>query len=117
MKAGLVLIPLNIAYKGDELIYLVNDSEPRAMFIDADRVGEVTKIRSKIPSLQFTIGFGPNHGCDFDFETLIKNNGPDDPNVPVAEEDLATLLYTSGTTGRPKGAIMTHRNWCFAAIT
>jgi len=116
MKAGVVLVPLNIAYKGDELIFLANDSEPKAMFIDADRMAEVTKIRSQVPSLKFTIGFGSDHGCDYDFETLIKNNGPEDPNVPVAEEDVASLLYTSGTTGRPKGAMMTHRNWCFAAI-
>jgi len=116
MKLGIVLIPLNTAYKGEELIYLVNDSEPRALFVDADRVSEITQIRSKIPSVEFTIGYGPDHGCDFDFNILLKEHPPIEPNVLVAEEDLAALLYTSGTTGRPKGAMMTHRNWCYSAI-
>ena len=116
VKAGLVLIPLNTAYRGQELTYLVNDSDPIALFIDGDRKEDIQKIRASLPGIRSLIGIGKNHGCDLDFDSLIQNNAPEDPEVAVGEEDLATLLYTSGTTGHPKGAMMTHRNWCFGGI-
>jgi len=116
MKAGLVLVPLNTAYKGKELVYLIRDSEPRALIVDADHAGEVNKIRADVPSAEFLIGIGKNHGYDHDFETLIRGNESREPGVAMDEDELAMLLYTSGTTGHPKGAMLTHRNWCYSGM-
>ena len=116
MKAGLVLVPLNTAYKGKELVYLVNDSEPRALIVDADHAEEVSKISGDISSVELVVGIGENHGYDHDFESLIRENESQEPEVAVDENDLAMLLYTSGTTGHPKGAMLTHRNWYYSGI-
>lgn len=116
VRAGLVLTPLNTAYKGQELMYLVNDSEPLALIMDADRREEINQIREDIPSIRYFIGIGKDHGCELDFDSLIQEHSAEEPDVMVGEEDLSTLLYTSGTTGHPKGAMLTHRNWCFSGI-
>jgi len=116
MKAGLVLVPLNTAYKGKELVYLVNDSEPRALIVDADHAEEINRIRGDIPSVAFVVGIGEHHGFDRDFESLIREHESHEPEAVVDEDDLAMLLYTSGTTGHPKGAMLTHRNWYYSGI-
>ncbi|MBN2467806.1 MAG: AMP-binding protein [Deltaproteobacteria bacterium] len=115
-KLGVVLIPLNTAYIGEELVHMINDSEPMAMVVDADRKSEINKIRDKIPSVKFVIGIGPDHGFDYDFDTLRREQPVDEPDVEVGMDDLSCLLYTSGTTGAPKGAMMTQGNWVFTSI-
>lgn len=116
MKAGLVLVPLNTAYKGKELVYLINDSEPRALIVDADHAGEISKIRGDIASVAIFIGIGEEHGYDYDFDGLIRAHESQEHQVAVDEDDVAMLLYTSGTTGHPKGAMLSHRNWYYSGM-
>lgn len=115
MKAGMVMVPINTAYRGAELRYLVENSAARAIFVDADKAPLLTDAASGLASLEYVIGIGSPHGLPYSFEALVAAGEPHEPTVALDDKALATLLYTSGTTGRPKGAMLTHRNWCASA--
>jgi len=118
-KAGLITVPINTAYKGEELSYLISNSGARAVIVDVDRLPTLRAILPGLQDVQYIIGIGRghyvDHDCQHDFNTLIARGSREEPAVSVGEQDLAMLLYTSGTTGRPKGAMLTHRNWCASA--
>lgn len=115
VKAGLVFTPLNPAFVGRELAYQINDCGARALLMDADKGDKVQDVRDQMGLVEYFIGFGKGHGCAHDYEALIRESPSREPEVKVKEEDLATVLYTSGTTGLPKGAMLTHRNWSCSA--
>lgn len=114
-KAGLVTVPINTAYKGEELTYLIDNCGARAVVVDSDRVGAIDSVRPNLNRVEYLIGIGGGHDYPYSLEGLIDRGRPEEPLVQVDEDDLAMLLYTSGTTGRPKGAMLTHRNWCTSA--
>lgn len=102
-RAGLVHVPINYNLTGDELAYLLEQSGSRAVLVDpalSARVHELAAVPDHVLALR-----------DTDESLLSRSRtGPvPDLDVEVTESDLAQLLYTSGTTSRPKGAMMTHR--------
>ena len=112
LRAGAVYLPLNTGYTPSELAYFVGDAEPR-LFVCAGK--NLEKISARLSSLDFLT-------LDDDGETgsLIREAAamPSDfPDADVNLSDLASILYTSGTTGRSKGAMLTHGNLAFNAET
>jgi len=107
-KAGLAAIPLNIWLKGKELTHLLNLTNARALIADVRFNDLVAKINT--PAIKYMIGFGDDHTYPLDFESLIAGNTKSEPPVEIDEEDIFVLSFTSGTTGTPKEAIITHRN-------
>ena len=105
LRAGAVYLPLNTGYTPAELAYFVGDAQPR-LFVSAEKTKE--KIQAALPALTIlTISDGGNAG------SLIAEaaTAPTDfPDAPVGMTDLASILYTSGTTGRSKGAMLSHGN-------
>ncbi|MFD1407538.1 acyl-CoA synthetase [Kroppenstedtia eburnea] len=105
-KAGLVHVPINYALTGDELIYLVSQSGSRALFIDPGLARQVEAVQEQLPvEIQGTL----RDGEKLDVLQLAGTGSGEPPEVEVGEADLVQLLYTSGTTSAPKGAMMTHR--------
>jgi len=116
-KVGMAIVPIDRTYLGNEISYQLQDSGAKAFVVDGDIFEErVMPIRSNIPGVKYFIGIGKEHACEYDFDALTHEGSTVDPKVEVSENDLATLLYTSGTTGRPKGAPLTHRNWLFSTF-
>jgi malonyl-CoA/methylmalonyl-CoA synthetase len=112
LRAGAVYLPLNTGYTPSELAYFVGDAEPR-LFVCAGK--NLEKISARLSSLDFLT-------LDDDGETgsLIREAAamPSDfPDADVNLSDLASILYTSGTTGRSKGAMLTHGNLASNAET
>ncbi len=117
---GAVVVPLNAWWTSDELEYGLTDSGTRLIFADAQRLERLQNIASDLP-LQHIVAVR----CDAvpagvtAIDTLWQ--GASDalrlPTVSIVPEDNATLFYTSGTTGFPKGTLGTHRNFCSAALT
>jgi malonyl-CoA/methylmalonyl-CoA synthetase len=107
LRAGLCFLPLNTAYQRAELTYFLKDAEPRVVVCRAQSVASLTKLcdEARVPHLYSLDEHGKGTLADAlrDAPTQFK-----DP--ALGEDDLAVIVYTSGTTGRSKGAMVTHRN-------
>ncbi|MGH9040669.1 MAG: class I adenylate-forming enzyme family protein [Acidimicrobiia bacterium] len=110
-RAGLVAVPINFRLAGPEIAYIARHCEARAFVVQDDLMGPVLSIRDEldIPDARI-VHFGPGTppaGWS-SYEAVIGEASAADPGVPVALDDPWALMYTSGTTGRPKGAIRSH---------
>ena len=113
---GAVLVGLNGWWKTDEIVYGLQDSGARVLVADRGRFERVADHLDECPDLEavFLVDADPsdygNAGRLHPFSDLLGRPGPELPDHPVAEGDPAVIFYTSGTTGRPKGAVSTHRS-------
>ncbi len=119
---GATLVPLNAWWKADELEYALRDSGARLLICDPRRRIAIGDLPARVPSLELvavtggsTAGSGTAPGAtsgpaEVAFDELVAGEVPPAlPGVDVAEDDILGILYTSGTTGAPKGATVTHR--------
>jgi acyl-CoA synthetase (AMP-forming)/AMP-acid ligase II len=109
-RAGLVAVPINFRLVGPEIAYIVEHCEARAFIVQDDLRAVVEGIRSSLPvDVGRYVLFGAEATKGWQsYEALIVAADPRAPNVDVRPEDLFALMYTSGTTGRPKGAMRNH---------
>jgi acyl-CoA synthetase (AMP-forming)/AMP-acid ligase II len=111
-KAGQVTVPIMFRLAPPEIEYVVNHSESKAFIVSKDFVQTVNAIRHKLPGIPrenfIYFGEGPAPEGYRHYETLIAEASPEEPDVMVEGGDNWNLMYTSGTTGRPKGVIRTH---------
>lgn len=113
-KAGLIAVPINFRLTTPEVTYIMDNSEARVMIFQEDFVGTVESIRKDlaIPEERYVHMGGKKPLAGFrDYEELIAKGSPDEPGVDVRPEDTWTFMYTSGTTGKPKGAIRSHESY------
>lgn len=113
---GAVVVPLNAWWSGPELEYAVRDSGARVVVVDGERL---ERLAEQLPGLDLAALIVTRHGSELPdgavrwediLSGLDQEQGAALPTVDIAPDDDATILYTSGTTGAPKGAIGTHRN-------
>src|ERR1700709_602755 len=106
VRAGAVYLPLNTAYTLNELDYFITDAEPSLVVCDPSNAEGIGAIAAKVGAKVETLG-ADGKGSLTDAAATEK---PDFTTVPRENDDLAAILYTSGTTGRSKGAMLTHDN-------
>ena len=120
---GAVVVPLNAWWTGDELRYGLEDSGSVVAFVDTERATRLRPHYGELPQLRAVVvadehrgsaPFSADVGTERPFPGLLGEVTADvtPPAAVIDPEDDATIFYTSGTTGRPKGAVGTHRNAC-----
>jgi fatty-acyl-CoA synthase len=111
-KAGLVAVPVNFRLVGKEIRYVVDDAGATAIIVQDQLVGALEEIGSELsvpPSRRIWFGRGQCPAGFVAYEELMRSARDSEPEVAVMSEDPWMLMYTSGTTGNPKGAIRNHR--------
>jgi long-chain acyl-CoA synthetase len=127
LSAGCINVPIYVTVPTNQIEYILKDSEARAVFVsDAKQLEKILVVRPRLSALQYVISFDPH--CDtpeiIKLDNLIQS-GASVPRLKSYEEmistitrsDWASIVYTSGTTGDPKGAILTHGNFVSNATT
>lgn len=107
---GAVLVPLNYRLIGDDFAYLINHSGARVVCAHADYLDAVDGIRAQLPGVEHFVALEGARPGWLDYEALLAAAPTDFTRPEIAEDDLLTINYTSGTTSRPKGVMITHRN-------
>jgi fatty-acyl-CoA synthase len=112
-QLGAVLVPINYRLTPEDFVYIVNHSGATVVCVHSDYLKAVDGVRDQMPEVRHFVAFeGATHGSDgwLDYETAIAGAGPDFTRPEISERDLLSINYTSGTTARPKGVMITHRN-------
>jgi acyl-CoA synthetase (AMP-forming)/AMP-acid ligase II len=107
-RAGAAAVPINVRLHPEEVAFICQDCEARVLVATGEFAASAFQAQKQLPELQL-VGIENIAGA-LDYETLLSTADPVSIDAEVDPDDLAWLFYTSGTTGKPKGAMLTHGN-------
>ncbi len=109
LKCGAVCVPANFRSKSDELVYVINNSAPRVLFHDRDLASTVSDVCAQFSSKPQIVAIsGDASPGGRTMANLMKGQSTEEPSVDVDPSQAAFIMYTSGTTGFPKGVLFSH---------
>lgn len=117
-QIGAVFVPMNYRLTPEDFEYILNDCEAGVVIADYEFADKIESVRDSIPATEY-IGYESDQidGEWMDYEELLSGQSTDAPERPdISEDDDASINYTSGTTGDPKGVVRTHRTESWHAI-
>ena len=110
-KVGGIFVPLNFRAKKDELSYMLNNCEAKVLFAGERYAEMVNEMRSDLSKMEHCVCIdGKKEGME-EYEQVIASASPDEVFTDISDDDVTILMYTAGTTGRPKGVPLTHNSF------
>jgi fatty-acyl-CoA synthase len=109
-QIGAVLVPINYRLTPDDFVYIVNHSRATVVCAHEDYLKAVDGVRDQMPGVRHFVALEGTREGWLGYEAAIAAASPDFTRPEIGERDLLTINYTSGTTARPKGVMITHRN-------
>jgi len=107
-KIGAIMVPLNFRAKADELGYMLANAETRLLFVGARYLDMIEKMLPDLPSVEQCVSVDEESEGTLYYENLIGSASPEEVFTEIDDEDITILMYTAGTTGRPKGVPLKH---------
>jgi acyl-CoA synthetase (AMP-forming)/AMP-acid ligase II len=105
-KIGAIFVPLNFRSQAEELAYMIGNAEVKVLFVGARYLDLVNTILPQLPTVKECIAI--ESGTKLSYEDLLRAASSDEYFCEIGDEDITILMYTSGTTGRPKGVPLRH---------
>jgi fatty-acyl-CoA synthase len=109
-KIGAMAVCVNYRFSPEQLSRMMNISTPKAIVVEDHFRDLIEAIRPEVPSIKQYIGLGSNHGYEYDFNARTNGSSAVEPVAEISEDDGCAICFSSGTTGEPKAAFITHRN-------
>jgi fatty-acyl-CoA synthase len=109
-QIGAVLVPINYRLTPDDFAYIVTHSGSTIVCAHVDYLEAVDRVRDQLAGVRHFVALEGRRDGWLDYESLVADGSPSFVRPEIAESDLLTINYTSGTTSRPKGVMITHRN-------
>jgi acyl-CoA synthetase (AMP-forming)/AMP-acid ligase II len=110
-KTGAIYLPLNFRAKGNELSYMLNTAEAAALIAGERYIPLIDSIRPELKSVQHIISIEKKHDGMLYYEDLISSSPDDEVVTEIDDDDITILMYTAGTTGFPKGVMLSHNSF------
>ena len=106
-----VFVPLNFRVKADELTFMLNDAGPGVLLVGSRYLDLVESILPDLKSVKHIVALEGQHGSWPSYDDLVAGGSPEERFPTADDEDLAVLMFTAGTTGFPKGVMLTHNSF------
>ncbi|UII54191.1 o-succinylbenzoate--CoA ligase [Cytobacillus spongiae] len=115
-KIGALFVPMNTRLSAEEIEYIVTDASASVFIYDYRLAPVVSQLKDRLPAINAWIEAGATSSENLVYEQLLSLSSMEEASIDVKEDDLHMLMYTSGTTGKPKGAMLSHGNTLWNAV-
>jgi fatty-acyl-CoA synthase len=109
-QLGAVIVPINYRLSAQDFVYVVTHSGAKVLCVHSDYLDVIDTVRRQMPEVRYFVALEGQSAGWLDYEAAIEANAPRFADPGILESDLIAINYTSGTTSRPKGVMITHRN-------
>jgi acyl-CoA synthetase (AMP-forming)/AMP-acid ligase II len=107
-KLGAIFVPINFRAKADEISYMLDNAKVKVLFAGSRYIKMLDPIMPTLSSIENCVATDQKTEGSLEYETLISSSAPEEVIAEIGDEDVTILIYTAGTTGRPKGVPLRH---------